>query len=114
MPDGIDFDEIADQIVTAGTEWADKDAAARHLEETKQSVRAEIAVRLMDGGSSAAKAEARALADAAYKLHIHLMVEARHKANIARVMYDGMRLKVDMIRTEAATKRVEMNLAGGR
>jgi hypothetical protein len=64
----------------------------------------------MDDGASAAKADAKALAAPEYRQHLQAMVEARRKANVARVLYDGARLRADMLRTKEATLRTEMNL----
>jgi hypothetical protein len=106
----LDPNRISDEVIAAGEEWCDREAAARHLEEAKASVRAELACKWMEEGDSATKAAEKALASPAYQEHLTAMVEARRKANLARVLYDGMRLRADLLRTEAATLRSEMNL----
>jgi hypothetical protein len=101
---------VAAEVIEAGTDWCDAEAAARHLEEVKSTVRAELAVAWMDDGASAAKADAKALAAPEYRQHIQAMVEARRKANVSRVLYDGAKLKADMLRTVEASHRAEINL----
>ena len=106
----LDPNRISDDVIAAGEEWADRESAARHLEEVKASVRAELACKWMEEGDSATKADTKALASSAYRDHLVAMVEARRKANLARVIYDGARLRAEMIRTKEATLRSEMNL----
>lgn len=105
-----DFDpnRIYHEIVTAGEDWSDKDAAANLLEETKKSVLAEL-VNSSEGGSMAAK-ESNALADPAFKLHITKMVAARKEANRAKVKYDAVRVLAEMRRTQESTRRAEANI----
>lgn len=99
--------EIEERLRLAGLEWADLDAAACVLEESRKSVLAEL-MNQSKGGSIAAK-ESEALANPAYKLHITNMVNARREANRARVRYDTARAWVELIRTSEATRRSEMN-----
>lgn len=97
--------EIYGQIVKTGDDWADKDAAATILEETKKTVLAELMNQLE--GSIAAR-EAQALADPVYRWHVTNMVNARREAHKAKVRFDGAKLLADLRRTEAATQRAEM------
>ena len=108
----LDPERIANEIIAAGEEWADREAAAKHLEETKNIVRAEQTVACIDasGGMPAAKADAKALASPQYREHIEAMTKARRAANRARVLYEALRLKAEMTRTKEATTRAEMNL----
>jgi hypothetical protein len=94
----------------AGSEWANADAAARLLEETKNTVRAELERQHLTGGMTSAKAETFALADPNYRAHVESMVEARRKANLARVLFDSLRAEVELIRTVESTRRAEMRL----
>ena len=95
-------------VVEAGDDWADKNAAADLLEETKNSVRAELANR-SEATSQAAK-DAMALADPAYRLHITNMVTARREANRARVKYDAMKMLAELRRSQESTRRAELTL----
>lgn len=105
----IEFDphKIYFQIVTAGEEWADKDAAADMLSETKKTVLAEIMNALQ---GSAAERERIALADPIFGLHLKNMVAARKEANRARVRYDAVRVLAEMRRTQESTRRAEANI----
>jgi hypothetical protein len=100
-------DRIYHEIVSAGDEWADKEAAADLYEETKKTTLAE----LMHGyqGSNAER-ERMALADPVYKLHVTKMNAARKEANRARVRYDAVRVLSEMRRSQESTRRAEMNL----
>jgi hypothetical protein len=104
-----DFDPeaIYHRLAEAGEEWADKDAAANILEETKKTLLAE----LMQGfqGSNAER-ERCALADTTYKLHLKNMTVARKESNRARVRYDAMRVLAEMRRTQESTRRAEANI----
>jgi hypothetical protein len=106
----LEFDpnRIYHEIVTAGEEWSDKDAAANLLEETRKTILAEL-VNGTGAGSMAAR-ESAALADPAYKLHITKMVSARKEANRAKVKYDAVRVLAEMRRTQESTRRAEANI----
>lgn len=103
---GIDPDEIYERLRLAGEEWADKDAAANALEETKATLLAELANQA-DASSEAAKKNI-ALADPVYKLHLTNMVTARKEANRAKVRYETGRIWAELKRTQESTKRAEM------
>lgn len=104
-----DFDPeaIYRRLEEAGNDWADKNAAAEILEETKKTLLAEV----MQGfpGSNAER-ERSALADSTYKLHLKNMVMARREANRARVRYDSVRVLAEMRRTQESTRRAEANI----
>ncbi len=102
--------DLAQKIIDAGNDWADKDAAASALEETRRSVKAKIANDCLAESSSVAKAELIAEASPLYSQHIASMVEARRIANRAKVYYDGMKINYEMMRSLEATRREEMKL----
>ena len=104
----FDPDRIYHQIVTAGEEWADSEAAAELLEESKKTILAQIA-NDSKAGSVAAK-EMAALGSAEYKLHVTKMVSARKEANRAKVRYDAVRVLAEMRRTQESTRRAEANI----
>lgn len=108
----IDFDpnKIYHEIVTAGDEWTDKEAAADLLEETKKSILAELMLDVPAEVTTVAAREARALADPAYKLHLKNMVTARKDANRSKVRYDAVRVLAEMRRTQESTRRAEANI----
>lgn len=103
----INPDEILERLRIAGEEWADKDAAANALEETKKSVLAE----LMNGFSGPkTERESRALADATFRLHLTNMVNARKEANRARVRYETGKIWAELVRTRESTRRAEASI----
>lgn len=101
-------DEIREQMRLAGEKWADLDGCASLLEESKRSVRAQIA--LGAGEVSVAKAEMTADASKGYREHLESMVKARTAANRARVNYDCMKAWAELARTLESSRRAEMQL----
>lgn len=110
MSEHIEFnpEAIYQKLSDAGEEWADKDAAANLLEETKKTLLAELMTTWT--GMSNAERERMALAEPAYKLHLTNMVTARKESNRAKVRYDAMRVLAEMRRTQESTRRAEANI----
>jgi len=122
-----DFDprRLTQEVIQIGEEWAEQDAAASVLEETRRTMLAKIVLELTEssfrGGSagekprvlSAAAAESRALADSRYEQHLELMVHARKEANRLKVRYDMGRMRLELMRSLQATMRNEMRMSGG-
>lgn len=104
----FDPSKIYDQIVTAGETWADAEAAASLLEETRKSVLA----KLMNDSAvaSVAAKEMMALASDDYADFVAGMVKARAAANKARVRYDSARILAELRRSQESTKRAEMGI----
>lgn len=107
----VDPREIHQRIIGHGEAWADADAAASLLEETKKTLLAQIMMESI-GGSSAAAAEKKAMSDPRYIEHINAMVEARRVANRAQVKYKTSLVWVELIRTRESTRRAEMGISG--
>lgn len=101
----LDANRIAASLQELGDRWADENAAAAALEETRQSLYSRIAAEHIGKGESAAKAELLAKADPVYDEHLKAMVEARRKATRARVRYDVARIKAELMRSNASTER---------
>ena len=108
----MDFDPIAlaQKLLEHGAAWADKNAGADLLEETRRTLRSQIAMKFLPDAGSVAKAEMMAEATVEYIEHVKAMVEARRLANRARAQYDTDRAFIEMIRSQESTKRAEMNL----
>jgi hypothetical protein len=104
----FDPDKIRERLAQVGEEWADKDAAANLLEETKNSLLAE----LMNTANATSEAERKriAQADPAFKLHLANMVSARKEANRARVRYETGKMWAELRRSQESTKREEMRI----
>lgn len=121
-----DFDphKLTAEVISAGEEWADQDAAASALEETKKTLIARITLEYLEGSArsgalgerpkamSATAAEMRALSDPRVEQHLDLMVHARREANKFRVRYDMGRMKLELMRSLQATLRNEMRMSG--
>ena len=101
-------DEIYERLRIAGEDWADHDAAANALEETKASLLAELSLKA-DGSSEAAKKNV-ALADPVYRLHVTNMVTARKEANKSKVRYELGKMWAELRRSQESTRREEMRL----
>lgn len=117
--EGFDPAKLAAEMEQAGREWASEDALASQMEETRKSILAQYQLEFMAEGMiskpgmnskpiSATAAELKALADQRYQLHLEMMVEARKRANAARVRYDSIRVKLELMRSLQATIRNEM------
>lgn len=103
-----DPNELHGRFVELGSDWADKDAAANLLEETKKSVLGKTF--LAAEGKSVAEREYLALSNPGYVDHLKAMVEARKQANLARVRFDAARTWFDAARTIEATRRAEASI----
>jgi hypothetical protein len=104
----LDAAKEAAELAKRGLEWAEADGIARQLEETKSTMLAVIASE--HAKESAAKADLLAKADERYAVHIKGMVEARTRANKAKVKFDTYKAYVEMLRTNSATDRAMMTL----
>jgi hypothetical protein len=106
----FDPNDIYNKVVVLGEKWADAEAAAQILEESRKSVRAQIAMKEIALGVAVNKSELTAEASNEYGEHIKKMVEARRQANIAKVNYTNAQVWVELKRTEAANRRAETRL----
>lgn len=104
----FDPEQVYNRIVKAGEDWAEKEAAASLLEETRKSVLAKLMNEAPQ--TSMAGKEMLALADDTYKGFVKGMVEARHAANKAKVRYDSAKVLAELRRSQESTRRAEMNL----
>jgi hypothetical protein len=106
--DGREFrpEVIYAELLAAGGDWADKNAAADLLEESRHSILAEC--RLKSDAKTEAAKETDARADKDYRAHIAAMVAARHAANTARVRYEAVKTLAELRRSEESTRRAEM------
>ena len=106
----IDPAKLAQELSERGIGWADANAAAEALEETKGTVLAQLAADYLGKGESAAKAELLAKAHPDYTAHLEKMVAARKAANRARVRYDVYKAYIELARSHEASRRQEMKL----
>ena len=106
----LDPSRLAQEMAQRGEAWADADAAANALEETRQWLYSSIAAEYLSNGESAAKAELLAKGDQRYKQHLDAMVMARKAANKARVKYDTWRIYAENMRSLESSRRAEMGM----
>lgn len=106
----MNVEELRAKLSGLGETWADADAAFRALEDTRQSVIAQVAIPWLDSGKSSAYAESQARASSLVLGHLDQLSEARRAANLARVQYEVFRIYIDLLRTQAANVRAEMQL----
>lgn len=109
-PSFIDIDSLCDEAERAGLAWADAKSSYEALEKTKSSVLAKGMKGYFAEGMTATKAEAMAQADDSYLEHVRLMVKAGHAADRAKVRYDILRTRIELIRTNASTERAAMSM----
>lgn len=107
-PSFIDIDSLCDEAESAGIAWADAKSGYEALEKTKASVLAKGMKGYFEEGMNGTKAETHALADDDYLEHVRLMVKAGHAADRAKVRYDILRTRIELIRTNASTERAAM------
>jgi hypothetical protein len=99
---------LTDRLIEAGESWADLNAAATALENSIETVLAQILVDHFDQPEW--KARALAKSDKRYWNILADAVEARQRANKARVRYDSGKAYVELARSAEATRRQEMKL----
>lgn len=104
----FDPDKAHHALVQAGEDWADKEAAAQLLEETRKAVLAKLMTE--SAVASIGGKEMLALADPEYKRFLEGMVMARKAANKARVRYDSAKVLAELRRSQESTRREEMRL----
>jgi hypothetical protein len=105
----IPVDALCDEAEAAGLAWADAKAAADALKETRKSVLAQGMKGHLAEGLPTTKAETLTLADDAYLDFVRRMVKAGHAADRARVRYDILKTRIDLLRTNASTERAAMS-----
>lgn len=105
--------EIAQKIADQGKAWAEAEAVASMLENSRHSVRAQLAIEYLKTSGAVKQSELQAEADSKYTDHLAAMVDARRKANIAKVNFESSKIWSELIRTFEASKRAEMNAFRG-
>lgn len=98
-----------ERLIEVGEVWADLHAAAEMYEETRKSVLGKLALEFAQS-MPMNKAEHAAYDAPEYREHVKAMVEARRKANRARVRWDVGRTHADLMRSVESTKRAEMGM----
>ena len=105
----IDIDKLCHDAEEAGIAWADAKAAYEALEQTRKTVLAQ-GVKSHMGSGAYNKAETLALADESYLEFLKRLVHAGRAADRARVRYDVMKTRIELLRTNASTERAAMSM----
>ena len=98
------------QIIDAGKDWADKDAAAKFMDDTRKPTLAQIA-NVIDVKSMSER-ESKARGSDEYRAHLVKLKEARKAANLARVKYDAAKTLASLRQTQESLKKAEMKMGG--
>src|SRR5574338_1550547 len=102
--DEFNPDAIYREVTTAGEDWADKKAAYEALDDATKSVLADIQSGYMDGKTSKAEAEMRALSSRAYRDHLADVSKARKARLLAQVRYESIKMLAEFRRSQESTK----------
>lgn len=96
---------ISEQLYRAGMDWADKNAAANLLEETKSATLSQM----MSQHSTLpiSRAEMMVKSSAEWMQFIQKMVDARHKADLAKVRLEYLRARFQEWQSAEANHRVQ-------
>jgi len=91
----------------AAVEWADADAAASLLEETKSAVLSDMVTEMLSKNISMAvnRAEALVKSSSRWRAFVTEMVELRRKANMAKVEMEYIRMRHSEEMSQEATHR---------
>lgn len=100
----------ADRYREMGEDWADKEAAAQLLEDTKSAVMAQWQTEL--GDLPVNRAEQTVKASARWRSYIQDTVDARKAANLAKVRLEATRMKAMEYQAKEANNRTEMRIMG--
>lgn len=104
----LDADRMYAKLIETGSEWADREAAADLLEETRKIVLAEATLKAE--AKSHAQAEAIGLTSQQYRDHVAAMNAARRLANRARVNYEAVKTLTELRRSQESTRRAEASI----
>lgn len=99
---------LSSRYYEIGTEWVDLDAAARSLEECKSAVLSQRKKAL--GNIPDSRAETEVKASETWMTYLTQMVDARTKANYAKVKLETIRMRHAEQQSKEATARHEARL----
>lgn len=94
----------------AANDWAEKEAAASLLEDTKSSVLSQMIVHASMPDTAFNKTEAAVKSSPQWKEHVALVVESRKAANLAKVNLEVIRMRFQEWSNAEANHRAESRL----
>lgn len=98
----------AERFRMAGEDWAEKEAAAQLLEDTKSAVMAQRQIGLGDMPVNRAEQTVKASKD--WQEHIAKIVDARKAANLAKIELEAIRMEFMEYNNKEANARAEMKM----
>lgn len=104
------MDLLSEQYRIAGEDWADKEAAAQMLEDSKSAVMAQWQTEL--GDLPVNRAEQTVKASPRWRSYIQDTVDARKAANIAKVQLEVIRMRAMEYQAKEANQRTELRILG--
>lgn len=110
MTDLISSDKMYTKLMEVGEAWADLKAAYHALDDSSQSVLADLTMTYRGANDSRVEAEMVAKRSQQYKDHLAAVATAHKLYLRAQVRYDSLRTLVELRRSEESTRRAEMRL----
>lgn len=107
-----DNQPISEQYARAGLDWADKEAAASILEDTRSAHLAEMVTKVIEAnpGMALNRAESTVKASPEWREYVTSTVEARRVANRAKIKLDYLRMRAQEEMSRAANERLVAKL----
>lgn len=105
----LDPEALCHELEKRGLDWADKDAAYHALDDLTKTILSECIADLNEHKSAAAD-EVEARRSQKFREHLAALNNARRAANRAKVNYSMWQAYMELLRTQEATKRAEINL----
>ena len=100
----------SEQYRLAGLFWADREAAAQLLEDSKSAIMAQWQTEL--GDLPVNRAEQTVKASARWRDYILDTVKAREAANVAKIELEYLRMKSMEYQAKEANQRTELRILG--
>lgn len=104
----LEANKLYHKLTTAGSDWAEKQAAYNILEDTKSAILAQL--MLKSQATSVAAREIEAKASKEFTEHVKTTQEAMKDALKAKVNYEAIKIWIDLKRSEEATRRAELKI----
>lgn len=105
----LDNRPLSEQLEIIGLEWADANAAASLLEETKSAVLAQK-IALLGDDIPMNRAENAIKASQVWHDHLAAIVDARKRANILKIKYEAIKARLQEWQSHEANHRLQARL----
>jgi hypothetical protein len=101
--------DLVQRLVEFGDDCAEKEAAAKLLEDSKHSVLSKIKLQFVGQEKSDAARETLARASDEFNEHLKQMCDAKEAAQKARVRYNAQDMFCRLRQTQHSLKKAQMN-----